>query len=322
MIDVETPAHALLRFRDVVAGVVPNGPTAITIGKFDGVHVGHQALIKETIAVAATLGATPGVVTFDPLPYVVFNPGKPFHYLCTLEERIRYLRDAGAEFVVVIPFSNVFRSIPAFDLLSMFRETAQIRHIVAGPDSAIGKGREGTVERMREIGDEIGFGVTVLPFVTFDGVQVSSSNLRMLIHEEGNVAKAAIGLGRHYAIAGEVVHGDKRGRELGFPTANLSVSSYLIVPANGIYACWAEVDGVWHRAAVSIGVRPTFGDALDMRVEAFLLDFAGDVYGKTMRLEFVDRVRSELRFESVTDLIAQMNLDVATVRTILSEPYA
>ncbi|GIW05295.1 MAG: riboflavin biosynthesis protein [Dehalococcoidia bacterium] len=306
-------AAALERLRSELRAVAPGGPSVVTVGKFDGVHIAHANVVRTVIERARVRGATPGVLTFDPLPYVVFNPGKPYHYLCSVEERVARLKALGAGFVTPITFSLELSRVSAREFLEVLVETLGMVEFVGGPDAAIGHGREGAGERLRTLGRELGFTVVEVPPFLLDGVIVNSSLVRHCLWD-GDVERAARALGRPYQLSGTVVPGDRRGRELGFPTANLLPPDHLILPGDGIYGCRAIVDGVVYRAAVNIGVRPTFGDGLQRLIEAFLLDFGGDLYGRTLTLEFIHRVRGELRFPSVDALIAQMHDDVRQVR--------
>lgn len=304
---------ALERLRAELAAVAPGGPSVVTVGKFDGVHIAHAAIVRTVIDRARARGAAAGVLTFDPLPYVVFNPGKPYHYLCTVEERVTRLREIGADFVAPITFSQALSRLSAREFLEALVETLGMVEFVGGPDAAIGRDREGTGERLRALGAELGFSFVEAPPILLDGVVVNSSLARHCLWD-GDVERAARVLGRPYRLSGVVVPGDRRGRELGFPTANLLPPEHLILPGDGIYGCRATVDGATYRAAVNIGVRPTFGEGLQRLIEAFLLDFAGDLYGRLLTLEFIHRVRGEVRFTSVEALIAQMSDDVRQVR--------
>ncbi|MDW8252440.1 MAG: riboflavin biosynthesis protein RibF [Chloroflexota bacterium] len=304
---------ALERLRAELAAVAPGGPSVVTVGKFDGVHIAHAEIVRTVVARARARGAAAGVLTFDPLPYVVFNPGKPYHYLCTVEERLERLRALGADFVATITFSLALSRLSAREFLEALVQTLGMVEFVGGPDAAIGRDREGSGERLRALSRELGFTFVEVPPVLLDGVVVNSSLVRHFLWD-GAVERAARALGRPYRLSGTVVPGDRRGRELGFPTANLLPPPHLILPGDGIYGCRATVDGMTYRAAVNIGVRPTFGESLQRLIEAFLLDFEGDLYGRLLTLEFIHRVRAETRFASVDALITQMHDDVRQVR--------
>jgi riboflavin kinase/FMN adenylyltransferase len=304
---------ALGRLRAELAAVAPGGPSVVTVGKFDGVHLAHANVVRTVVERARARGATPGVLTFDPLPYVVFNPGKPYHYLCSVEERIELLKALGAQFVVPITFSTEVAQLSAREFLEALVQTLGMVEFVGGPDAALGHDREGTGERLRALGRELGFTVVEVPPFLLDGEIVNSSMVRHCLWD-GDVERAARALGRPCRVSGRVVPGDRRGRQLGFPTANLLPPDHLIIPGNGVYGCRAFIEGGVYRAAVSIGVRPTFGEGLQRLIEAFLLDFSGDLYGRTLTIEFIHRIRGEARFNSVEELVAQMHDDVRQVR--------
>lgn len=313
----EAAATALKALRDTLTEVAPGRPAVVTIGKFDGVHLGHRQLVETACRRAEVLDAVPGVLTFDPLPYVVFNPDKPFRYLCSLPQRVERLRALGVGFVGVLPFSRAMAQLPARDFVQALVEVLQLTELVVGPDAAIGHDREGTVDRLRAFGRELGFGVTQVAPVLVDGAIVRSSLIRHALWT-GDVAAAGRLLGQPYTLEGTIIGGDQRGRELGFPTANILPPEHRILPMDGIYGCWADVGGERHKAAVNIGVRPTFGSDLHRLIEAYLLDFSGDLYGKRMTLSFVHRVRGEERFASAEALVERMTKDVAEVRATLS----
>lgn len=290
--------------------------SALTIGNFDGVHRGHQALIAQLVTSAHAAGRLAGVVTFDPHPAVVLRPQHPIAYLTFLPERLALLAGLGLDFAVVHPFTSATAQTPAREFVRALREHLGLRELWAGPDFALGRGREGNVPALRRLGEEMGFVVReAAPFV-WNGADVRSGRIRQALWE-GDVAAAAAMLGRPYRLSGRVEQGARRGRALGFPTANLAVPSDRVIPANGIYAAWAEAGGQRWMAAVSIGVRPTFGEGGSRTVEAHLLDFQGNLYGVELALDFVARLRDELRFSHPADLIAQMERDVAQTRRIL-----
>ncbi|MCC7355270.1 MAG: bifunctional riboflavin kinase/FAD synthetase [Anaerolineae bacterium] len=294
------------------------GECALTIGSFDGVHRGHQALIAKLVSSARTNGWLAGLLTFDPHPAVVLRPQQPLDYLTLLPERLRLLEELGLDFVVVHPFNRETAQTSARHFVEALGRHLGLRELWAGPDFALGRNREGNLPALRQIGAELGFSVReVAPFL-LNNVEVRSGNVREALWK-GDVAAAAAMLGRPYRLPGRVEKGEQRGQGLGYPTANLSVLPGRVIPAYGIYAAWAEVEGRRWMAAVSIGVRPTFGEDNRRTVEAYLLDFQGDLYGQEVALEFVARLRDELRFDTVADLISQMERDVAQTRHLLSD---
>lgn len=294
----------------------PRGPLHVAIGVFDGVHVGHRTLIRTISEQAATDGGTAVAVTFDPLPIEVLAPGAPPSALSDIDERAGLLGDAGAAAVAVLRFTPELAALPPEAFAGRLAAAGDVRDVVVGEDFQFGHDRSGDVDVLRELGTRLGFRVDIAPPVTMDGRVVSSTRIRNALLA-GDVRDAARLLGRRYAVRGTVAHGDKRGRALGFPTVNLDVPINRLLPRDGIYAMWAEVNGARVSAAASLGVRPTFG-AGERRLEAFLLDWSGEVYGDAIRAEFVERLRDELRFASAGELATQIAEDVERTRAILA----
>lgn len=289
--------------------------SALTIGVFDGVHRGHQRLIAKVRQEASDKGCAAGVVTFRNHPDSVFNPDFKPRYITALDERIRLIERLGVDFVVPVTFDRAVAGIRARDFAAMLTRRLGMRALVAGPDFAMGYKREGNVDALAAIGAEMGFSVSVVDLLSEGDAAVRSTNIRRAL-AAGDVDGVAKQLGRNYAVSGVVVSGERRGRTLGFPTANLEVGGDMAIPANGIYATRAFVDGECHMAATSIGTRPTF-DGKGRTIEAFLLGFDNILYNKELRLEFVSRLRDELKFDSVEALLEQMALDVEETRAIL-----
>lgn len=289
--------------------------SAIAIGVFDGVHRGHQRLIAKVKQEASDKGCAAGVVTFRNHPNSVFNPDFKPQYITALDERIRLIEGLGVDFVVPVTFDKAVAGIRARDFAGLLTRWLGMRALVAGPDFAMGYKREGDVNALAAIGADLGFSVSVVDLLSEGDAAVRSTNIRRAL-AAGDVSGVAKQLGRNYAVSGVVVSGEKRGRTLGFPTANLEVGADMAIPANGIYATWALVDGERHMAATSIGTRPTF-DGKGRTIEAFLLGFDNILYNKELRLEFVSRLRDELKFDSVEALLKQMELDVEETRAIL-----
>lgn len=293
--------------------------TAVTVGVFDGVHRGHQRLLAEVVSRAAESGLTPAVATFDPHPLEVLAPEKAPRMLTSIAHRLEILEGMGIGVVGVMPFSEV-REIEAEGFITdvlLGRLRASL--VVVGENFRFGKGGKGSVETLRRAGSQDGFGVEVVGLLAAEaltdssGAPINSSRIRRCL-AEGLTGEAAELLGRPFELRGTVIHGEQRGAKLGIPTANLEISSGMSMPAMGIYAVWAEVEGERHPAAVNLGVRPTFGESR-LLTEAHLLDFSGDLYGKELKLCFIgDRIRPEVKFGSVDELLAQVDRDVAEVR--------
>ena len=289
--------------------------SVLTVGVFDGVHRGHQSLISKVVAEAKSKGAVAGVLTFRNHPDSVLNPNFQPQYITSIVERVRLIEELGVDFVAPVTFDKEVAGLRARKFVELLTGKLRMRGLVVGPDFAMGYKREGNVEALSALGEELGFSVNVVDLLSEGGDAVHSTSVRKAI-VEGSVADASKKLGRNFAIIGTVIAGDKRGRTLGFPTANIEVGPSMAIPGNGIYATLAFVDGERHMAATSIGTRPTF-DGKGRTIEAFLLGFDSNLYNKELRLEFVHRLRDELKFDSVDALLEQMELDVEQTRTLL-----
>ncbi len=293
-------------------------PSVVTPGNHDGVHLGHQALVAAARERAARDGSRALAMFFDPHPTRLLTPERAPALLTMPPRRAELLLAAGADDVVIQPFDRAFSQLPA----RRFAEDVLVRRhgargVVVGPDFRFGQGRTGNVELLRTLGGELGFDVIVVPPVMQDGVPVSSSRVRRLV-EEGDVETAARLLGRYHEVDGTVVRGDRRGRQLGFPTANLDCDPVLL-PQDGIYAVVARpLEGAAERLdeVASLGVRPTF-DA-GRSIEVHLFDFDGDLYDARMRVAFVQRIREERRFDDAAALIEEMERDAARAREALA----
>jgi len=288
----------------------PDMPTSMTIGVLDGVHRGHRALLsrlEETM--------TRVVLTFDPHPVEVLRPGTSPQLLTTIEERIALLDQAGVDCVGVLDLADIKEQSPRRFVADVLVAKVGVGQLVIGQDFRFGKDRSGDVALLRDLGSEHGFEVVSIELVAADGAPVSSSRIRSLI-EAGGVAEASALLGSRFSLTNTVIDGDKRGREIGFPTANLRPPDRKIIPAHGVYACLATIGGETHHAAVNVGVRPTFGGN-ELLIEAHVLDFERDIYGRELTLEFVEYLRPELAFSGVDPLVDQMIQDIAQSRAIL-----
>jgi len=300
----------------------PRSGTALTIGNFDGVHLGHQHLVRFLIERARAQGLQPGAVTLYPDPVRVLRPHEPMQYLTSLEERLELLEGLGLEVVVPLTFTSELAELSPRAFVTMLRDTLALRLLVMGPDNAFGRNREATPEGMRALGEELGFAVEVMPAPLTAGQEaaVSATAIRRAL-QEGDLASVSRQLGRYYSIRGPVVAGEHRGRTLGFPTANIGVTADRALPAFGVYATWAYLqgsDGVEKlQSATSIGVRPHF-DGDKPSVETFIFDFDRDIYDQILRIELVERLRPELKFDSLDALLEAMHGDVARSREILS----
>jgi riboflavin kinase/FMN adenylyltransferase len=282
----------------------------VTIGVLDGVHIGHRALIR---GLEADGLAT--VLTFEPHPIEVLRPGTMPRLITTIEERIALFDGAGVELLGVLDLAEIRDLRPEEFVEGILVEKLHARSLTVGSDFRFGKDRVGDVDLLEALGVEHGYRVNSIDLVGDRGEPVSSSRIRALI-ESGQVEEAARLLGSRFQITNAVVDGDKRGKDIGFPTANLRPPERKVIPATGIYAALARVGPTEYIAAVNVGVRPTFGGG-ELLIEAYLLDFDGDLYGETLTVEFVRWIRPELEFDNVDELIERMRSDVETTREIL-----
>ncbi|TPW76030.1 bifunctional riboflavin kinase/FAD synthetase [Schumannella soli] len=295
-------------------------PSAVTIGKFDGVHLGHQAVIARLRDEARSRDLVPTVITFDRNPLALLDPASCPPAIVGRGQEMQLLHDAGADQVIELVFDEQLRSLdPERFVRELLVETARARLVLVGRDFRFGARGAGDVDALRTWGAELGFEVVVVDDVAADGRRISSTELRTLI-EEGRVADAAKLLGRLHAMRGGVVHGEARGRDLGYRTANLSPDAEGMMPADGVYAAWASVDGRRVGAAVSVGVNPTFGEGIERRLEAHLLDEALDLYDRELEIAFVEYIRPMRKFPDAEALVAQMHADELRIRQILGYP--
>jgi riboflavin kinase/FMN adenylyltransferase len=300
------------------------GGAAVTIGAYDGVHLGHQYVLGEVRRQAASAGLATAVVTFDRHPATVVRPESAPLSLTDLDQKLELLSATGVDRTLVVPFDQARAAESAEEFVAeVLVRALGARLVVVGEDFHFGAHRSGNVTLLTELGEKHGFRVVGLALEGDSGAAgavVSSTRIRQLL-AAGDVVAASRLLGRSHQVRGTVERGDGRGGpELGFPTANVDVPPGIVLPAEGIYACWYErPDGSLHPAAASLGRRPTFYRSADAPLlEAFLLDFAGDLYGEPARVAFVARLRDEQRFDSVKELVRQMEADVAAARVILS----
>jgi len=291
----------------------------LTIGNFDGVHRGHQALVSRMVQAAHDADCLAGLLTFDPHPLTVLRSDASLAYLTSANERAEILAALGLDFVLVLPFSRDVAALTAEEFMNTLIGNISLRALWIGPDFALGRGREGNAARLSEIGAALGYRVQVVPPFDWQGQPVRSSCVRTRLGEDGDATQAAELLGRPYQAWGTVTTGAQRGRTIGFPTANLILPAGRLVPANGVYACWAWRQARGIPAVVNVGVRPTFDNA-HRSIEAFLLDFSDDLYGETIGLSFVRRLRGEQRFSGIDALVQQIEADVANARRVLGDP--
>jgi len=298
-----------------LASVPPDaGPSAVALGTFDGVHLGHRAILGTALTRAREVGIEAVACTFDPHPMEVLQPDRAPRPITPLDERLQLIGETGVDAVVVLAFTRELAAVePEAFVKDVLLDRLHAREIVVGYNHSFGRGARGDARLLEALAGRLGFLAHVVPPMTVDGEAVSSTGIRAAL-QRGDVAGAARGLGRPYAIRGTVTSGAGRGRTLGFPTANIAPDRPLLV-ARGVYRGLVVVEGRGHAAVVNVGVRPTFGETA-LAVEAHLLDFAGDLYGRGVRLDFLERLRDEMRFASVEDLKAQVARDIAAARGV------
>ncbi len=298
----------------------PGGPYALAIGTFDGVHLGHQEVLRRTVEAARLRGLVPAALTFVPHPRSVVHGVKEIPYLMQLEERTRRIRELGVAEVRVQRFDAALAALTAREFFERLGEELPLRHLVVGKDFRIGRGREAGVAELRLLGAELGWSMEDVPAVWVEGAPVSSTRIREALAGEGNVELAARLLNRPFELSGTVVEGFGRGRTIGVPTANVRLPDEILVPRNGVYFCSAtaalqpepDLYGV-----LNIGIRPTF-DSGTRSVELHILDWSGDLYGETLRVRFLRRLREERKFESVDALVRQIARDIVEARSLIS----
>ena len=288
----------------------------MALGNFDGFHAGHQAVVGRAIEQARGEGRPAIVATFDPHPIRLFRPDAPHFRISSLDQRERLFGEAGADAMMVFRFDAGMAALSAEQFVDMLCERFGVAGVVTGEDFTFGKGRSGNIAALRELGDKRGMSAQVVQAVRDGGGGVVSSSRIRAALTAGDCATAAQMLTRPFAIRGEVIHGDKRGRTIGYPTANMEMGEY-VRPAYGIYAVQATLpDGRVIDGAANLGIRPTFDPPKEL-LETFLLDFAGDLYGQTIEIALIERLRGEEKFDGLDALVAQMDRDVARVRMIL-----
>lgn len=290
----------------------------LTIGVFDGVHRGHRKIIQKLVQDAHANHAPAVILTFSPHPASVLT-GKEMRCLTTPAERADLLGALGVDVVITQRFTADLSTVPAHEYMSRLKAHLGLSHLLIGYDFALGKGREGNAPRLAEIGSELGYTAEVVPALSDESGVISSTEIRKLV-STGSMSEAENLLGYPYSMSGEVIHGAGRGKTINFPTANVDYAKEKAAPPNGIYACWAKLGNEKFMAATNIGLNPTFTPERQIpSLEAYLLDFDRDIYGEVMTLEFVARLRNEIRYTTVEALITQIHDDVNQTRAILSE---
>lgn len=300
---------------DVPAGF---GPSAVTIGKFDGVHLGHRGVIAQLTSLAADRGLQPVVVTFDRHPLALLRPDICPEALVSNAQRAALLAETEVAATVVLEFTRELSALaPQAFAQRILHDALDTRLVLVGADFRFGHRGAGTIDTLRDLGQNLGFEIELLEDVRVDGARVSSTKIRQLL-AAGDVRAAATLLGRLPRVRSTVVHGDAIGREIGFPTANLDPDMEGFLPADGVYAAWAWIDGTRYGAAVSIGNNPTFDGIPERRTEAHLIDASVDAYGKSIDIDFVEYLRPMVKFDGLASLAAALSADVERIRAVLA----
>jgi riboflavin kinase / FMN adenylyltransferase len=288
-------------------------PAVLTLGVFDGLHLGHQLILSRVVERARRLGAVPTVVTFDPHPRAVLHPASAPPLLQTFDQKVEAFGVLGVEQAIVVRFTPEFARVRAEEFLrDVVHERLQAREVYLGRGFAFGRGREGNIELLRRVSGELGFFADEVPEVRLRGQRISSSRIRELL-ARGSVNLARRMLGRPYGVEGRVVRGHERGRTIGFPTANLRPAN-RVIPRAGVYVTATLIEGHWRRSVTNVGVRPTFEQEAEPSVETFVMDWGGDLYGDVVRVRFLHRLRDERRFAGVEELKRQIVRDAARAR--------
>ncbi|HEY6045270.1 MAG TPA: bifunctional riboflavin kinase/FAD synthetase [Pyrinomonadaceae bacterium] len=285
-------------------------PTVLTLGVFDGLHLGHQLIMKTVVDRAQEAGAIPTVITFEPHPRAVLHPESAPPLLQTFDQKIEALGVLGIEQTIVIRFDQAFSEIRAEDFLrEVVADRLHAKAVYLGRGFAFGHNREGDIKLLRSVSERLGFFADEVPEVRLRGRRIGSTRIRELL-QQGHINLARRMLGRPYGVEGQVVRGAARGATLGFPTANLHPQN-RVIPRGGVYVTATLIEGEWRRSVTNVGTRPTFGDAMESSVETYVLNWSGDLYGDVLRVRFLHRLRDEKKFASIEELKAQIDRDVA-----------
>ena len=295
----------------------PDKETLLTIGVFDGIHVGHQALLTRLRDEAKRRNLLSGVLTFTCHPQRVLHPESKLLWLSDLDTRVRLIKELGIDFVVPFSFNREIAKLTAREFVQLLKEQLKMRGLIVGPDFALGNNREGDTNYLRKLEEEMGFTVEDVSPVISNGEVISSSAIRNALIK-GDVSKVERFFGRSYSIRGPVVTGDGRGRTLGFPTPNIVVSPDQALPANGVYVTLASIDNKSLPSVTNIGIRPTFGDGKRV-VETFIMDYNRELGGQMLTIDLVEKLRDEKRFDDIEGLKAQMKEDVKQARIQLEQ---
>jgi riboflavin kinase/FMN adenylyltransferase len=296
----------------------PTRDTLLTVGVFDGVHLGHKHLLASLVQNAKKENLISGVITFRQHPQTLLHPQPDIRMLTSLHRRIQLLKEEGAELVISLNFSLELAQMGIQNFVGLLQSQLKMRGLVVGPDFAMGRNREGDIETLRGLQEKQGFSLTVVPPGSIEGKVISSTAIRQAL-AGGDIQTANAMLGRCFQLEGSVVSGSGRGRDLGFPTANMDIDPIQALPQDGVYATLAYLDGKSMPSVTSIGGRPTFGET-ERSVEVHILDYSGELYTRQLKVDIIERLRGQQRFDSADGLTAQVNKDIQKAREILDSP--
>lgn len=284
----------------------------LTLGMFDGVHIGHQAIIQQLNQIADEIQGESTLLTFEPHPKLVLQKDySDLELLTTLEEKVELLKKFGLDNLILHPFTPEFANLSSEEFVrDLLVNKVGVHTIIIGYDHQFGKNRSGNFQQLKQLSYEFGFQLIQIDEIKSDQQNISSTQIRKALRN-GDVEFANKGLGRNYNLSGKVIHGDKLGRTLGFPTANLDVNPFKLIPADGVYMVKVKVKNETFKGLLSIGNRPTVTNSNEKRVEVYILDFQDEIYGEWLDLEFYHFIREDMKFDSLDELISQMNLDLA-----------
>lgn len=294
----------------------PDRNTVLSIGVFDGVHLGHKYLLSQLTEQARQRNLLSGVVTFDPHPQKVLPPQTKLPFLTDLDQRTTLIKNEGVEAIIILPFTQELAQLSAYQFVGLLKNHLRMRELVIGPAFTLGRNREGNVNTLRTLGEDMDFTVTVVPPVMINGEMVSSTAIRKAL-ADGDLKRVHYLIGRPFSLHGQVIPGASRGAKLGFPTANLDINPEQALPAEGIYATWVYINDKAYESMTNIGKRPTFGGHQSI-VEAYILDYRGNLYGQELKIDIIERLRGEKQFDTTEALRQQITEDIKQGRAILN----
>ncbi len=293
-----------------------DGNSILTIGVFDGIHLGHLHLIEKLIQIADQKKYLSGIITFINHPAEILNPQFNPSFIMDPNEKISALEETGVDYVIPIMFNHSISNMSAISFIDDLQNSLHMKGLVIGPDFAMGKNREASASKLEELGISKKFSTEVIPLQDINGIPLRSTSVREFLFS-GDIENASKVLGRNFEVSGIVIHGKGRGHKLGYPTANLKIPTKIVTPGNGIYATFAYINNKKFMSATSIGANPTF-KGNNKTVETYILDFDNDIYDKTINIEFIKKLRDEIKFLSAENLVIQMDKDIIKTEKILS----